>query len=65
MRNLNDSTIVKVQYIQESYIIWVLLLLNIERFTGIGEHSPVTGEFSAQRSSNAENVSIWWRHPVT
>ena len=20
------------------------------------------GEFPAQRSSNAENVSIWWRH---
>ena len=24
--------------------------------------SPVTGEFSAQRTSNAENGSIWWRH---
>ena len=24
--------------------------------------SPVTGEFPAQRASNAENVSIWWRH---
>ena len=23
---------------------------------------PVTGEFPAQRASNAENVSIWWRH---
>ena len=23
---------------------------------------PVTGEFSAQRASDAENVSIWWRH---
>ena len=23
---------------------------------------PVTGEFPAQRTSNAENVSIWWRH---
>ena len=22
----------------------------------------VTGEFSPQRASNAENVSIWWRH---
>ena len=21
-----------------------------------------TGEFPAQRASNAENVSIWWRH---
>ena len=25
-------------------------------------NSPVTGEFPAQRSNNAENVSIWWRH---
>ena len=27
-------------------------------------NSPVTGEFPAQRASNAENVSIWWRHHV-
>ena len=25
-------------------------------------NSPVTGEIPAQRVSNAENVSIWWRH---
>ena len=25
-------------------------------------NSPGTGEFSAQIASNAENVSIWWRH---
>ena len=25
-------------------------------------NSPVTGEFPALRASNAENVSIWWRH---
>ena len=24
--------------------------------------SPVTSEFPAQMSSNAENISIWWRH---
>ena len=31
--------------------------------TGLGEgNSPVTGEFPAQRDSNAENVSIWWSH---
>ena len=29
------------------------------------ENSPVTGEFPAQGASNAENVSIWWRHHVT
>ena len=25
-------------------------------------NSPVTGEFPAQRASNAETASIWWRH---
>ena len=25
-------------------------------------NSQVTGEFPAQKASNAENVSIWWRH---
>ena len=25
-------------------------------------NSPVTGEFLAQRASNTENASIWWRH---
>ena len=25
-------------------------------------NSPRTGEFPAQKASNAENVSIWWRH---
>ena len=28
-------------------------------------NSPVTGEFPAQMASNAENVSIWWRHHVS
>ena len=33
------------------------------RVTGLYEgDSPVTGEFPAQRASNAENVSILWRH---
>ena len=33
------------------------------RVTGIcAGNSPVTGEFPAQMASNAENVSIWWRH---
>ena len=31
--------------------------------TGLCEgNSPVAGEFPAQRASNAENVSFWWRH---
>ena len=35
------------------------------RVTGLcAGNSPVTGEFPAQMASNAENVSIWWRHHV-
>ena len=35
------------------------------RVTGLCEgNSPGTGEFPAQMASNAENVSIWWRHHV-
>ena len=33
------------------------------RITGLCVgNSPGTGEFPAQMASNAENVSIWWRH---
>ena len=36
------------------------------RATGLcAGNSPVTGEFPAQMASNAENVSIWWRHHET
>ena len=35
------------------------------RVTGLcAGNSAGTGEFSAQMASNAENVSIWWRHHV-
>ena len=35
------------------------------RVTGLCEgNSPVTGDFPTQRASDAENVSIWWRHHV-
>ena len=35
------------------------------RVTGLCEgNSLVTSEFPAQRASNAENVSIWWRFHV-
>ena len=27
-------------------------------------HWPLCGEFPAQMASNAENISIWWRHHV-
>ena len=33
------------------------------RVTGLCEgNPPVSGEFSSQRASKAENVSIWWHH---
>ena len=33
------------------------------RVTGLcAGNSPETGEFPAQMASNAESVSIWWRH---
>ena len=33
------------------------------RVTGLcEENSPVTGEFPSPRASNADDVSIWWRH---
>ena len=36
------------------------------RVTGLCKgNSPGTGEFPAQMTSNAENVSIWWRLHVT
>ena len=36
------------------------------RATGLcAVNSPGTGEFPAQMASNAENVSIWWRHHVS
>ena len=35
------------------------------RVTGLcAGNSPLTCEFPAQKASNAENVSIWWRHHV-
>ena len=33
------------------------------RVTGLrAGNSPGTGEFPTQMASNAENISIWWRH---
>ena len=36
--------------------------INAPRHCFFAGNSPVTGEFPAQGASNAENVSIWWRH---
>ena len=36
------------------------------RVTGLcAGNSPMTVKFPSQRASNAENVSIWWRHRIT
>ena len=36
------------------------------RVTGLcAGNSPVTSEFPAQMASDAENVSIWWRHQMS
>ena len=45
------------------YLHIAFLLRSLLFFTGLcGGNSPVTGEFPAQMSSNAEDGSIWWRH---
>ena len=42
---------------------WWWTKISKPRVTGLCEgNSPVTGEFLAQKTSNAENASIWWRH---
>ena len=42
--------------------VWIILLRKTSRHWPLWGNSPVTGEFPAQMASNAENVSIWWRH---
>ena len=44
--------------------IWAQIKENIKapRHWSLCEEFTGTGEFPAQRASNAENVSIWWRH---
>ena len=40
-----------------------LRLSYTNRVTGLCPgNSPVTGEFPAQKASDAENISIWWRN---
>ena len=34
----------------------------VQRNTKAMRHWPLSGEFPTQMASNAENVSIWWRH---
>ena len=36
--------------------------IKVPRHWPLCGNSPVTGEFPAQMTSNAENISIWWRH---
>ena len=35
---------------------------NQKKYQSSASLAFVTGEFPAQMASNAENVSIWWRH---
>ena len=52
-------------------IITSLTIVYLRAYSGADQRkhqssaSPVTGEFPAQMASNAENVSIWWRHHDT
>ena len=39
-----------------------LFKAQIKENTNAPRHWPLWGEFTAQRASNAENASIWWRH---
>ena len=38
--------------------------IKAQRHWSLCGNSPGTGEFPAQMASNAENVSIWWRHHI-
>ena len=42
-----------------------MIASQITSLTGLcAGNSPATGEFPAQMASDAENVSIWWRHYI-
>ena len=52
-----------IMSVMASQITAVSIVYATIRVTGFCEGNvPVTGEFPAQRASNAKNVSIWWRH---
>ena len=56
---------IEIFAIHHSDVIMTTMASQLTSITGLGEgNSPVTVEFPAQRASNAENVSIWWRHHV-
>ena len=44
------------------WVVYGFLACAHQLFTPQPCYSPVTGKFPAQMASNAENVSIWWRH---
>ena len=53
----------RLDYLFNGLCRWGSKKTSKRRGTGLCEgNSPVTGEFPSQRASNAENVSIWWRH---
>ena len=54
-----------VSQITSLTIVYAIVYLGVDEVTGLCVgNSPVTSEFPTQRASNAENVSIWWRHHV-
>ena len=42
--------------------VYLTLCSGVDERKHQGSVSPVASEFPAQRASNTENVSIWWRH---
>ena len=42
-----------------------LFKAEIKESMKIPHHWPLCGEFTSDRASNAENVSIWWHHHAT
>ena len=58
--SLNDGIITMTSY----WARWRLKLPASRLFTEAFIQAPMTGEYPAQRASNAEIFSIWWRHHV-
>ena len=61
-------TMMASQITSLTVVYWIVIRAQIKENIKAPRHWPLceeftgTGEFPAQRASNAENVSIWWRH---
>ena len=68
----NDVTVSTIasQSPASRLFIWPFIRAQIKKISKLrvtgpwAENSPVTGEFPAQKASNAENLFIWWSHHV-